>query len=138
MSQYKREVIDISSISHFTSLPMSSQTSFEHLFPPTWRQLVTQWLQEDIPSFDYGGFVVGEEPQEAILYGKSKGILAGRPFFDEVFRQLNCQVEWFMEEGAEVKPVCEVARVRGTARHILLGERTALNIIARCSGVASR
>ena len=41
-----------------------------HLLPPSWRSVITQWLAEDTPSFDYGGFVVGEEEQEAILLGK--------------------------------------------------------------------
>lgn len=30
-----------------------------------------------------------------------------------------------------------VARVTGSCRHILQGERTALNVISRCSGVAT-
>ena len=40
---------------------------FEHLLPPSWKTQVTAWLQEDTPSFDYGGFVVGEAPREAFL-----------------------------------------------------------------------
>ncbi|RKP26784.1 hypothetical protein SYNPS1DRAFT_27538 [Syncephalis pseudoplumigaleata] len=116
----------------------ATATSFDVLLPPCWRQLVTDWLREDAPSFDYGGFVVGTVPQVAVLYGKSRGVLAGRPFFDEVFRQVDCRVEWLLEEGAAVEPVCEVARVYGPACKLLLGERTALNILARCSGVASR
>ncbi len=39
---------------------------------------------------DYGGFVVGEGMGEARLLGKSPGIVAGVPFFEEVFRQLDC------------------------------------------------
>ena len=50
---------------------------------------------------DYGGFVVGETEETATLFGKSKvystvqqlisqGVLAGVPFFDEVFSQLGC------------------------------------------------
>jgi nicotinate-nucleotide pyrophosphorylase (carboxylating) len=34
--------------------------------------LVSEWLEEDTPSFDYGGFVVGEEISEAKLLGKSE------------------------------------------------------------------
>jgi len=34
--------------------------------------MVSEWLEEDTPSFDYGGFVVGEEMSEARLLGKSK------------------------------------------------------------------
>jgi nicotinate-nucleotide pyrophosphorylase (carboxylating) len=34
--------------------------------------MITSWLEEDCPSFDYGGFVVGEAEGEALLLGKSK------------------------------------------------------------------
>lgn len=42
-----------------------------HLLPPHYKQTVSEWLKEDAPSFDYGGFVVGESPAEARLLGKS-------------------------------------------------------------------
>ena len=38
--------------------------------------MISEWLEEDCPSFDYGGFVVGEEMAEARLLGKSA---VGRP-----------------------------------------------------------
>ena len=56
--------------------------------------MVSAWLEEDCPSFDYGGFVVGESMAEANLLGKSPGIVAGVPFFDEVFRQLDCTYDF--------------------------------------------
>ncbi len=64
-----------------------------HLLPPSWKTQVTGWLQEDTPSFDYGGFVVGEVPREAFLFGKGKttAVLAGVPFFTEVFNQVGCE-----------------------------------------------
>jgi nicotinate-nucleotide pyrophosphorylase (carboxylating) len=43
-----------------------------HLLPPTYKRLVAEWLEEDTPSLDYGGFVVGEDMSEAKLLGKSK------------------------------------------------------------------
>lgn len=112
-----------------------------NLLPPSWKRTVTEWLDEDTPSFDYGGFVVGDGPAEARLLAKSPGILAGVPFFDEIFKQLECTVEWSAEEGDEVgvreKKEC-VAIVRGPVRCLLLGERVALNMLARCSGVATK
>lgn len=42
-----------------------------HLLPTTYKQTVAAWLTEDSPSFDYGGFVVGEDEKTATLYGKS-------------------------------------------------------------------
>lgn len=43
-----------------------------HLLPLTYKRYVSEWLEEDTPSFDYGGFVVGEEQSEARLLGKSE------------------------------------------------------------------
>jgi nicotinate-nucleotide pyrophosphorylase (carboxylating) len=43
-----------------------------HLLPAGWSKVVTTWFEEDCPSFDYGGFVVGETAETATLYGKSK------------------------------------------------------------------
>jgi hypothetical protein len=43
-----------------------------HLLPPSWKSDVRAWYAEDTPSFDWAGFVVGEEEQEAILWGKSE------------------------------------------------------------------
>ncbi|KAF8482459.1 Quinolinate phosphoribosyl transferase [Russula ochroleuca] len=112
---------------------------YSHLLPPTWKSQVVAWLDEDTPSFDYGGFVVGEAQREAFLLGKGskRAVLAGAPFVDEIFRLLDCIVEWHIAEGDEFEPIKHIATVRGKARHLLLGERVALNLLARCSGIAT-
>ncbi|KPV74753.1 uncharacterized protein RHOBADRAFT_36688 [Rhodotorula graminis WP1] len=117
--------------------------NYAHLLPPSWKSIITAWLAEDTPSFDYGGFVVGETLEEATLWGKSQGVLAGVPFVDEIFAQLGCTVEWHLAEGAAVSPTpdtpkIKVATVKGPARCLLLGERVALNTMARCSGIAAK
>ncbi|KAJ3545472.1 hypothetical protein NMY22_g2421 [Coprinellus aureogranulatus] len=113
---------------------------YAHLLPPSWKTQVSAWLAEDTPSFDYGGFVVGEVEREAFLFGKGKepAVLAGSPFVTEIFEQLGCTVEWHLQEGDVFQPVKHVATVRGKARHLLLGERVALNLMARCSGIATK
>lgn len=118
-----------------------SQGSLAHLLPPSWKPQVTAWLAEDTPSFDYAGFVVGEGTRTATLWGKSAGVIAGRPFFDEVFTQCGCTVEWHAAEGSALditadNPKVKVATVTGPVRGILLGERVALNTLSRCSGIA--
>ena len=47
-------------------------------------------------------------------------------------------VEWHINEGDSFTPITHCATVRGPVRKILLGERVALNILARCSGIATR
>jgi nicotinate-nucleotide pyrophosphorylase len=66
--------------------------TYSHLLPPSWKSQVAAWLHEDTPSFDYGGFVVGEAPREAFLLGKGSkpAVLAGAPFVDEIFNLLDC------------------------------------------------
>lgn len=78
-----------------------------------------------------------DSPEEAALLGKTKCILAGVPFFDAVFAELGCTVQWHAKEGDVITPPMRVATVRGPCRNILLGERTALNIVSRASGVAT-
>lgn len=78
--------------------------SYAHLLPPSWKTQITVWLQEDTPSFDYGGFVVGEVERTAYLLGKGKGpaVLAGVPFVDEIFKQLDCRsacITWLGEHA---------------------------------------
>ena len=101
--------------------------------------LVRAWLHEDTPNFDYGGYVVGQKPSVAQLLIKSVGVVAGKPFFDAVFKEVNCEVEWFIEEGKLVSDGFphRIALVRGRCKDILLGERVALNCLCRMSGIAT-
>lgn len=122
-----------------------SRPQYEHLLPHSWTTQVTAWLAEDTPSFDWGGFVVGDGERTAHLNAKASGILAGVPFFNEVFKQLQCSVQWHFEEGQFIdvqkqggeKAKVIVATVKGSVRKLLLGERVALNTLARCSGIAT-
>ncbi|CCI49909.1 unnamed protein product [Albugo candida] len=123
---------------------MSGPSCMAHLLPPTWKKHIQMWLEDDIPSFDIGGYVVGESIKKALLFGKSDGILAGVPFFEEIFKKLDCTVEWKLTEGSKIdlkdtdtnKVI--VAEITGKCRNILLGERTALNILTRASGIATQ
>lgn len=112
------------------------------LLPLHWKSLVASWYAEDTPSYDYGGFVVGNDERTATLYAKSTGILAGVPFFNEIFSQAGCSVTWFISEGSmiavEDSGKIAIAKVEGPVRNILLGERVALNTLSRCSGVATQ
>lgn len=118
---------------------------FENLLPANgqWKQDVTNWLQEDVPSFDYGGYVVGSEHKSATLLCKQDGVLSGVPFAQEVFTQCQLDVEWLFKEGEELKPSesstgkLPVAKITGEAKNILLAERTALNLLSRSSGIAT-
>ncbi|SCU95538.1 LADA_0G16138g1_1 [Lachancea dasiensis] len=116
---------------------------FEHLLPTNgdWKLDITRWLQEDVPSFDFGGFVVGSAAKSATLWMKEQGVLSGIPFAQEVFDQCKLRVEWLVSEGSELSPKkgekIAIAKIHGEARNILLAERTALNLLSRSSGIAT-
>ena len=136
-----------------TKAPHTTNASLTHLLPPTYKRLVASWLEEDCPTFDNGGYVVGESLGTAYLWCKSPGVVAGVPFFNEVFRQLGCGVTWHVNEGDYIDPSkpqsqsssssssssqrTHVATIQGPTNALLLGERTALNILARASGIAT-
>ncbi len=121
----------------------SSHTDFSALLPQNLEQVIQGWLTDDMPSFDVGGLVVGTEEKKAKLLMKSSGVFAGKPFFQKVFEVMGCKIEWQEDDAIEGtykdivgEKVC-LAIVTGNVRDILRGERTALNTLSRCSGVAT-
>jgi nicotinate-nucleotide pyrophosphorylase (carboxylating) len=74
----------------------------------------------------------------AMLVLREPGVVCGLRAAELVFRALDEDVafEPLVEDGATVPPG-DVARVRGSLRAILTGERTALNFLARLSGIAT-
>lgn len=99
--------------------------------------LTSEWLLEDTPSFDYGGFVVGDVSGTSVVLCKSNGCLCGKPFVDAIFSKLNCNIVWNFDEGVELVPICQVATVKGKVRDLLRAERVVLNVLARASGIAT-
>lgn len=125
-----------------TETMTASYTDFSALLPQNLEQVIQGWLIDDMPSFDVGGLVVGTEEKTAKLLMKSSGVFAGKAFFERVFEIVGCKVEWqeAATEGDYKEIVNEkvcLAIVTGPVRDILRGERTALNTLSRCSGVAS-
>lgn len=103
--------------------------------------LVTQALDEDIGDGDRNAVVAGDEQQaRAVVTARESGILAGGPWFDEVFRQLSADeisVHWHLDEGGTLKPGHTVCELTGPARSLLTGERTALNFLQTLSATAT-
>ena len=71
---------------------------------------------------------------------REHAVLAGTAWFDETFRQLDSgvSIDWEKEDGDRMAPDEEICRLRGLARSILTGERTAINFLQTLSGTATR
>lgn len=67
-------------------------------------------------------------------------VLAGRPWVDALFAQLDPSVKitWLAEEGQLLAANTVFLELSGAARSLLTGERAALNFIQTLSGVATR
>ena len=97
-------------------------------------------LAEDIGSGDLtAALVPAERSGRARIITREAAVLAGRPYVDEVFRQVDprVQVEWHAADGDAVVPEQLLYRLSGPARSLLTGERTALNFVQALSGTAT-
>ncbi|MFM5904500.1 MAG: carboxylating nicotinate-nucleotide diphosphorylase [Micrococcales bacterium] len=75
----------------------------------------------------------------AELVAREAGVMAGGQVFARAFTLVDPQVEVYVlwEEGKPFEAGDVLARVKGVARAILTGERTALNFIQRMTGIAT-
>ncbi|GAB5602331.1 carboxylating nicotinate-nucleotide diphosphorylase [Thermus sp. FJN-A] len=99
------------------------------------------WLREDLGHGDLTSLLVVPEDLEgeAVILAKEAGVLAGLPLAARVFRLADPRTRFtpLVGEGARVAKGTEVARVQGPLRGILAGERLALNLLQRLSGIAT-
>lgn len=97
-------------------------------------------LREDMTSGDITtDSILKDEKAEVNLIAKDKGILAGLDVFKRVFELLDEDVtfEFYFSDGDEVNNKDLIGKIRGRAKAILEGERTALNFLQRMSGIAT-
>ncbi len=104
-------------------------------------RVVAAALAEDVGTGDLTteGVVPASARARAELLIEEPGVVCGVPAALAVFTTLDSRVsvEALVEEGARIDGPAVVARLEGPARAILTGERTALNLLGRLSGVAT-
>ncbi|WP_282923651.1 carboxylating nicotinate-nucleotide diphosphorylase [Mediterraneibacter massiliensis] len=103
--------------------------------------LILEALKEDISSEDVSTNAVMKEAVkgEVELICKQDGIIAGLDVFKKVFELLDAdtKVEFYCQDGDEVKKGQIMGKVMGDIRVLLSGERVALNYLQRMSGIAT-
>lgn len=83
---------------------------------------------------------IGEEAMAmGVLVAREDCVLAGMDVAEAVFREVDGRLVWetLIQDGQKVGSNQSVAKVRGSARSVLTGERCALNFLQRLSGVAT-
>ncbi|MFZ1642259.1 MAG: carboxylating nicotinate-nucleotide diphosphorylase [Candidatus Contendobacter sp.] len=97
-------------------------------------------LAEDVGGGDLTAALIPESAQaEATVVSREDAVLCGTAWFDAVFRQLDprIHIEWRATDGDRVEPDQWLCTLRGPARAMLTGERTALNFLQALSGTAT-
>lgn len=100
----------------------------------------TAALQEDLGSGDKTAQLVPESTTaSAIIICREPMTLAGQPWVDEVFRQLDpdVDIQWLANDGDHLPADAEICILDGAARSLLSGERTALNFLQTLSATAT-
>lgn len=71
---------------------------------------------------------------------RSDAVIAGQPWVNGVFHALDAalRIDWKIAEGAKVTPGTALCELKGSARALLTGERTALNFLQTLSAVATQ
>ena len=107
----------------------------------TLERIVHAALAEDIGAGDVTteATVPADAAGTAALLVKEPGVVCGLRAVEVTFRALDPEIgfEAFAQDGDAVETPAVVARVVGSQRAILTGERVALNFLGRLSGIAT-
>jgi len=97
-------------------------------------------LAEDVGTGDLTADLVPEQQRaRAEVITRENCVVCGQPWFDEVFRQTErgVEIDWHCAEGDRVGANQVLCDVRGPARGVLTGERTALNFLQMMAATAT-
>jgi nicotinate-nucleotide pyrophosphorylase (carboxylating) len=101
---------------------------------------ISRYLAEDIGTGDITAAIIPETTQaHAHVITREDMVLCGQAWFDAVFKQLNAdiQIDWLVKEGESVLENTLLCKLQGSARALLTGERTALNLLQTLSATAT-
>ncbi|MEI2282569.1 carboxylating nicotinate-nucleotide diphosphorylase [Paenibacillus polysaccharolyticus] len=105
-------------------------------------ETIKGWLREDVGAGDVTTNVTipaGSE-SKAVIHAKDHGVIAGMTIAELVFQVVDPELRYTakVKDGDTVTPGTILAEVEGSTHSLLTGERLALNLLQRMSGVATR
>jgi nicotinate-nucleotide pyrophosphorylase (carboxylating) len=102
---------------------------------------IEDFLQEDIGEGDIttDSIVPANHISKALILAKADGVVAGHRYAQEAFKLLDNDIQYaaLKQDGELVIAGDLLATIAGKSRAILTGERVALNILQRLSGIAT-
>ncbi|HJR13956.1 MAG TPA: carboxylating nicotinate-nucleotide diphosphorylase [Rhodanobacteraceae bacterium] len=104
------------------------------------REDVARALAEDIGAGDVTAALISPDARaSAHIVCREDAVLAGAPWAEECFRQLDSDVciQWRHRDGDRVSADTVLCELEGSARGLVAGERNALNFLQTLSGTAT-
>lgn len=103
-------------------------------------EIITIALQEDIGSGDLTAELIPKNNvAKAKIISRQAAVICGKELVTKVFHKIDStiKINWFIEDGANVKANTTLCELEGNARSLLTGERTALNFLQTLSSTAT-
>lgn len=103
------------------------------------RDLLALYLEEDLGSGDITSEAIfpASQRSRARVFVKERTVVAGAAHAVDVFTRLGAKATVVVADGAWAESGATVLQVEGPTRAILGGERLALNLLSRMSGIAT-
>ena len=104
--------------------------------------IIMNALKEDMPMGDIttDNTINVKSTSKAVLIAKQDAVIAGLDVFEHVFKLLDNSTTFtrYFEDGATIKKGQTILEFEGNTATLLKGERTALNLLQRMSGIATK
>ncbi len=109
------------------------------LHTPGLNRLLDSWLDEDLGRGDLTNIALQEITGSAYWVSREKGIFCGGNLVKRIFQRLDpsVQVNLLVKDGEYFDAEQQLLKIKGPAATLAAGERTALNLIMRLSGIAT-
>ena len=106
---------------------------------PAISRALDRWLDEDIGRGDLTAIALQGQYGAAHWVAKQAGRFCGGPLIQKLFLRLDpaCKVQLLVADGEPVQPGQRLLELEGPATALVAGERTALNLAMRLSGIAT-
>jgi nicotinate-nucleotide pyrophosphorylase (carboxylating) len=106
---------------------------------PAISRALDRWLDEDIGRGDLTAIALQGQYGKAHWVAKQSGRFCGGPLIQKLFLRLDpaCKVQLLVADGEPVQAGQRLLELEGPATALVAGERTALNLAMRLSGIAT-
>ena len=99
---------------------------------------LAKFLAEDLGKGDITSNLLPRKKIKARIISRQNGVVAGVNYVKEIFLSKGCAVRIIRKDGNKARPNQTILEITGFAQSVLSCERTALNLLSRMSGIATK